>query len=246
VGPVAPLEQPAGREPHVINLSLLPLSAGDIAHLDSQLGAGRVLILSRGYGNCRITNTRLAHTWRVTYFNSTDIIILDTLEVCRVPEVACAAPRTWPTRTSGWPKSFDGWRPHEPWQASKAVTWATGPSCRPARLECKICWYGSTTRRRATRSGRSPPGTPFAALPAHWRLPAMRRRGRAVHGAGRGRHDALANARAALVRAVPPHRGHAHGRRAGAATRGCRWRRWASSPTRQTAARWVCWSRPGS
>jgi hydrogenase-1 operon protein HyaF len=81
----------AGREPHVMNLSLLPLSAGDSMHLDSQLGAGRVLILSRGYGNCRITNTRLAHTWRVTYFNSTDIIILDTLEVCRVPEVGCAA-----------------------------------------------------------------------------------------------------------------------------------------------------------
>ena len=65
--------------------------AGDSAHLEAQLGAGRVLILSRGYGNCRITNTRLAHTWRVTYFNSTDIIILDTLEVCRVPEVGCAA-----------------------------------------------------------------------------------------------------------------------------------------------------------
>ena len=79
------------RPPHVINLTLLPLSAGDSAHLDAQLGAGRVLILSRGYGNCRIVNTRLAHTWRVTYFNSTDIIILDTLEVCRVPEVGCAA-----------------------------------------------------------------------------------------------------------------------------------------------------------
>ena len=80
-----------GAEPHVVNLTLLPLSEGDSRHLDAQLGAGRVLILSRGYGNCRITNTRLMHTWRVTYFNSTDINILDTLEVCRVPEVACAA-----------------------------------------------------------------------------------------------------------------------------------------------------------
>lgn len=80
-----------GREPHVINLTLLPLSAGDSALLDARLSAGRVLILSRGYGNCRITNTRLPHTWRVTYFNSTDINILDTLEVCRVPEVGCAA-----------------------------------------------------------------------------------------------------------------------------------------------------------
>lgn len=80
-----------GEPPHVVNLTLLPLSAGDVAHLDAQLGTGRVQILSRGYGNCRIGNTRLPHTWRVTYFNSTDLVILDTLEVSAVPEVACAA-----------------------------------------------------------------------------------------------------------------------------------------------------------
>lgn len=80
-----------GAATHVVNLTLLPLTDGDSMHLDAQLGAGRVLILSRGYGNCRIVNTRLSRTWRVTYFNSTDINILDTLEVCRVPEVACAA-----------------------------------------------------------------------------------------------------------------------------------------------------------
>lgn len=39
-----------------VNLSLLPLSPSDIAFLDHRLGTGRVLILSRGYGNCRITN----------------------------------------------------------------------------------------------------------------------------------------------------------------------------------------------
>ncbi len=80
-----------GQPAHVVNLTLLPLSAGDSAYLDAQIGAGRVLILSRGYGNCRIVDTRLLNTWRVTYFNSSDIIILDTLEVCRVPDVACAA-----------------------------------------------------------------------------------------------------------------------------------------------------------
>lgn len=80
-----------GEPPHVINLTLLPLTPGDVAHLDARLGAGRVQVLSRGYGNCRIANTRLARTWRVTYFNSTEIVILDTLEVCRIPEVACAA-----------------------------------------------------------------------------------------------------------------------------------------------------------
>jgi hydrogenase-1 operon protein HyaF len=80
-----------GAPPHVINLTLLPLTDGDVRHLDEQVGAGRVLVLSRGYGNCRITNTRVPRTWRVTYFNSTDIIILDTLEISRIPEVACAA-----------------------------------------------------------------------------------------------------------------------------------------------------------
>lgn len=81
-----------GAEAHVLNLSLLPITPEDSAHLDGELGAGRVVILSRGYGNCRITNTRAAHTWRVTYFNSSDLIILDTLEICGMPEVACAAP----------------------------------------------------------------------------------------------------------------------------------------------------------
>jgi hydrogenase-1 operon protein HyaF len=80
-----------GKPAHVINLSLLPLTHEDSMHLDSVIGAGRVLVLSRGYGNCRITNTRVPRTWRVTYFNSTDIVILDTLEICRIPEVACAA-----------------------------------------------------------------------------------------------------------------------------------------------------------
>lgn len=81
-----------GDAAHVVNLTLLPLTQGDSLTLDAQLAAGRVLVLSRGYGNCRIVNTRLPRTWRVTYFNSQDLIILDTLEVGPVPEVACAAP----------------------------------------------------------------------------------------------------------------------------------------------------------
>lgn len=80
-----------GQPPHVVNLTLLPLTPDDSALLDARLATERVLILSRGYGNCRIVGTRLPHAWRVTYFNSTDINILDTLEIARVPEVACAA-----------------------------------------------------------------------------------------------------------------------------------------------------------
>jgi hydrogenase-1 operon protein HyaF len=80
-----------GQPAEVMNLSLLPLSAADIGALDSQLGTGRVLILSRGYGNCRITNTCRSHTWRVVYYNSQDKAILNSVEVTDLPEVACAA-----------------------------------------------------------------------------------------------------------------------------------------------------------
>ena len=80
-----------GAPAHVLNLTLLPLTGDDSLWLQNRLGEGRVVILSRGYGNCRIVDTRLARTWRVTYFNAQDMIILDTLEVGSVPEVACAA-----------------------------------------------------------------------------------------------------------------------------------------------------------
>lgn len=81
-----------GQPPHVINLSLLPVTPEDIAFLDHQLGTGRVLILSRGYGNCRISNARLPNTWRVVYYNSLEKVILNTVEVVDLPEVALAAP----------------------------------------------------------------------------------------------------------------------------------------------------------
>ncbi|MDE2604349.1 MAG: hydrogenase expression/formation protein [Burkholderiales bacterium] len=80
-----------GQAPRVVNLTLLPMGVPDISFLDHQLGTGRVLILSRGYGNCRITNTRMPQCWRVVYYNSQDTVILNTVEVIDMPEVACAA-----------------------------------------------------------------------------------------------------------------------------------------------------------
>ena len=82
----------AGQPAEVVNLSLLPLTPLDIALMDAQIGTGRVLILSRGYGNCRITNAQVSNTWRVVYYNSQDTVILNSVEVCAMPEVACAAP----------------------------------------------------------------------------------------------------------------------------------------------------------
>jgi hydrogenase-1 operon protein HyaF len=64
----------------------------DIALIDHRLGTGRVLVLSRGYGNCRITNTGLRQGWRVVYYNSQDAVILNTVEVTNMPQAACAAP----------------------------------------------------------------------------------------------------------------------------------------------------------
>ena len=81
----------AGQPAHVVNLTLLPMSVEDIGFLDHHLGTGRVLILSRGYGNCRITNTCRPNTWRVVYYNSQDLVILNTVEVSALPEVAQAA-----------------------------------------------------------------------------------------------------------------------------------------------------------
>ena len=81
----------AGQPAEVVNLSLLPLSPDDIGFMDHQLGTGRVLILSRGYGNCRISNCRVPNTWRVVYYNSADTVILNSVEVTDIPEVACAA-----------------------------------------------------------------------------------------------------------------------------------------------------------
>jgi hydrogenase-1 operon protein HyaF len=81
-----------GMEAHVINLSLLPLSDEDVSYLDARLGPGPVTILSRGYGNCRISSTGTRNGWYVRYFNSREAVILNTIEITEIPSVACAAP----------------------------------------------------------------------------------------------------------------------------------------------------------
>ena len=81
----------AGQPSHVINLTLLPLSSEDAAHLDAVLEGGAAVILSRGFGNCRISSTAARHVWRVQYFNNMNTLILNTVEVVAMPEVAVAA-----------------------------------------------------------------------------------------------------------------------------------------------------------
>lgn len=79
-------------QPHVINLSLLPHTEGDLLFLEEALGKGDLIILSRGYGNCRIRSTGTRHNWWVRYFNSQDTLILNTIEISPLPAVAQAAP----------------------------------------------------------------------------------------------------------------------------------------------------------
>lgn len=81
----------AGAMAHVINLSLLPHTPEDLDWLAEATGEGAVTVLSRGYGNCRVTATAMPSVWKVQFFNSMDTLILDTFEVTGMPEVALAA-----------------------------------------------------------------------------------------------------------------------------------------------------------
>jgi hydrogenase-1 operon protein HyaF len=80
-----------GDSAYVVNLSLLPLAPEDVGFLEHVLGRGPVSLLSRGYGDCRITSAAVAGVWWVRYHNSLDRVVLDTLEVVDVPQAACAA-----------------------------------------------------------------------------------------------------------------------------------------------------------
>ena len=76
---------------HSINLSLLPHTEEDLKYLADKLGVGNTIVLSRGYGNCRVSSTRTNNVWWVQYYNSQDALILNTIEISAIPEVACAA-----------------------------------------------------------------------------------------------------------------------------------------------------------
>jgi hydrogenase-1 operon protein HyaF len=163
---------PSRAEPHVINLSLLPHTEGDLAFLEEALGPGDLIILSRGYGNCRIRSTGTRHCWWVRYFNSQDTLILNSIEISPLPTVAQAAPRIWPTAPSGWPRS---WKP-------------TGERAMEGGHFFEGSFGGNTAKRPANPAGMQDllahlrsrrglclladrAGHPFADLPDHWTCP---------------------------------------------------------------------------
>lgn len=53
--------------------------------------AAYVIKLTRGSGNCRITGTRQPNVRRALHVNRKDARILNTIEVCDIPEVALAS-----------------------------------------------------------------------------------------------------------------------------------------------------------
>jgi len=81
-----------GAGTHTINFSLLPVSPGDLAWLEAMLGEGRIGLFSTGYGKCMVMATALRHVWRVRYSDGAGKVLLDTLEVTRIPNVVLAAP----------------------------------------------------------------------------------------------------------------------------------------------------------
>lgn len=102
-----------GDAAYVINLSLLPVTPEDTAWMDEVLGRGGVSVLSRGFGNCRITATALPHVWWVQYFNNMDKLILNSIEIVDLPAVALAAAEDYEetlTRFAEWIESLEAAR----------------------------------------------------------------------------------------------------------------------------------------
>jgi hydrogenase-1 operon protein HyaF len=80
-----------GEPSHVMNFSLLPMTASDMAYLQACLGTGPVALAASGYGTCRVLATGARHVWSVQYSNAGGEVVLDTLEIGDVPTAVLAA-----------------------------------------------------------------------------------------------------------------------------------------------------------
>jgi hydrogenase-1 operon protein HyaF len=70
-----------GMTNHVISLTNLPMTDGDLTLLGRTIGGGAIMAHTKGYGATRITATRARGVWQVEYLNAMGTVILDTLEV---------------------------------------------------------------------------------------------------------------------------------------------------------------------
>ncbi len=81
-----------GQPPHVVNLTLLPMTEADRAFLDGALGNGGIAFESRGYGFARIEAAACRRVWRVRFYNAMGAAIQETIEIAAVPSGAAATP----------------------------------------------------------------------------------------------------------------------------------------------------------
>ncbi|UCQ11780.1 hydrogenase expression/formation protein [Edwardsiella tarda] len=88
---LAHVRDPAG-QPHSINLTQLPLSEADRLFLARLCGQGRIQIRTFGYGESRIDSTGLCHVWHLRCLDTLKGTLLDSYEVCVLPELVLAAP----------------------------------------------------------------------------------------------------------------------------------------------------------
>ena len=171
--------QLAARSPgalaHSINLTLLPMTPADHVVLERALPVGPVAIMSRAFGNCRVTSTSTRDVWRVQYFNSMNTLILNTIEVVEMPEAAIASAQDlldtrtrlaelveWMGEACAEPRDP---RPDRSAQTSASCTWARSLSKDSATTARSGRRRGSsarsagpcTTRPRVTRCGRCRP-----------------------------------------------------------------------------------------
>lgn len=78
-------------QPHSINLTQLPLSEADRLFLARLCGTGCIQIRTFGYGESRIDATGLRHVWHVRCLDTLKGTLLDSYEVCTLPELVLAA-----------------------------------------------------------------------------------------------------------------------------------------------------------
>ena len=85
--------QPGDQANRVLNFTLMPMSPEDQQLLLHALGRAELVLESGGFGNCRVMATTVRHVWAVQYLNAMGNIILDTMEIGRIPDAVLAAPQ---------------------------------------------------------------------------------------------------------------------------------------------------------
>ncbi|MCZ8553016.1 hydrogenase expression/formation protein [Escherichia albertii] len=79
-------------KPHSINLTQLPISEADRVFLSRLCGPGNIQIRTVGYGESYINATGLRHVWHLRCLDTLKGPLLESYEICPIPEVVLAAP----------------------------------------------------------------------------------------------------------------------------------------------------------